>query len=106
MNNLSAEQLEMKNRWERKKQRESVTLGSGIVFSIDRSYRKHKGTACSCCGFIPISEVQLDVDHKNGNHQDSRTENLWTLCANCHRLKTHKPELFVVAWKIYESNRK
>ena len=30
----------------------------------------------------------LQVDHKNGNHLDNREENLQTLCANCHNVKT------------------
>ena len=30
----------------------------------------------------------LQVDHKNGNHFDNREENLQTLCANCHNVKT------------------
>ena len=31
---------------------------------------------------------QLDVDHINSNHKDNKINNLKTLCANCHRLKT------------------
>lgn len=40
------------------------------------------------CGFVPVDECQLDVDHINGDHSDNSIENLQTLCANCHRLKT------------------
>lgn len=40
------------------------------------------------CGFIAIHRVQLDVDHIDGNHQNSEQTNLQTICANCHRLKT------------------
>jgi ribosomal protein L33 len=51
-------------------------------------YRLNKKKYCENCGFIAIHPVQLDVDHINGNHKDNREENLKTLCANCHRLKT------------------
>jgi len=51
-------------------------------------YSKYKGLACECCGFTAVNKCQLDVDHINGNHSDNSIENLQTLCANCHRLKT------------------
>lgn len=54
-----------------------------------RVYAMHKGDSCEACGFIPKHPCQLDVDHINGDHSDNRRENLQTLCANCHRLKTY-----------------
>lgn len=51
-------------------------------------YRNYKGLICEVCGFVPQHSCQLDVDHINGDHSDNREENLQTLCANCHRLKT------------------
>jgi 5-methylcytosine-specific restriction endonuclease McrA len=51
-------------------------------------YRRHKGSYCEKCGFIPEHKCQLDVDHIDGNHNNNNPENLQTLCANCHRLKT------------------
>ena len=51
-------------------------------------YRRHKISFCVFCGFIPINMCQLDVDHIDGNHKNNAKENLQTLCANCHRLKT------------------
>ena len=53
------------------------------------SYRVHKGESCEECGFIPVHSCQLDVDHIDGNHDNNDTDNLKTLCANCHRLKTY-----------------
>lgn len=51
-------------------------------------YRKYKKDCCEKCGFIPIHKCQLDVDHVDGNHKNNNPDNLQTLCANCHRLKT------------------
>ena len=53
------------------------------------TYRKHKKDICEFCGFVPVHPCQLDVDHIDGNRTNSKSSNLQTLCANCHRLKTH-----------------
>lgn len=53
-----------------------------------RPYAKQKKNICEKCGFIPMHKCQLDVDHIDGNHNNNAKENLQTLCANCHRLKT------------------
>jgi len=50
-------------------------------------YARHKKDSCELCGFKGLS-CQLDVDHIDGNHQNNNIENLQTLCANCHRLKS------------------
>ena len=47
-----------------------------------------KDLHCTRCGFIPEDPCQLDVDHIDGNHNNNSLDNLQTLCANCHRLKT------------------
>lgn len=51
-------------------------------------YKLYKKDKCDFCGFIPIDQCQLDVDHIDGNHKNNNPDNLQTLCANCHRLKT------------------
>jgi len=51
-------------------------------------YTKYKKEFCEKCPFIPAHPSQLDVDHIDGNHSNHNPENLQTLCANCHRLKT------------------
>ena len=52
-------------------------------------YTVHKKDKCKHCGFIPVHMSQLDVDHIDGNRNNNDPANLQTLCANCHRLKTH-----------------
>ena len=52
-------------------------------------YVLNKKNYCEKCGFIPEHSCQLDVDHIDGNCINNKLENLQTLCANCHRLKTH-----------------
>lgn len=51
-------------------------------------YRLQKKTYCEKCGFIAVHPTQLDVDHIDGNHSNENLNNLQTICANCHRLKT------------------
>ena len=53
-----------------------------------KPYLTHKKEFCEMCGFVPVHPIQLDVDHLDGVHDNNRVENLQTLCANCHRLKT------------------
>jgi hypothetical protein len=51
---------------------------------------KHKKDYCELCGFVADHRAQLDIDHIDGDHQNNDMTNLQTLCANCHRLKTHQ----------------
>lgn len=51
-------------------------------------HKQHRKDKCERCGFTPEHICQLDVDHIDGNHKNNNVENLQTLCANCHRLKT------------------
>jgi 5-methylcytosine-specific restriction endonuclease McrA len=52
-------------------------------------YRQFKKDYCETCGFVAVHSSQLDVDHIDGNNSNNEESNLQTLCANCHRLKTH-----------------
>jgi hypothetical protein len=54
-----------------------------------KPYGITKKSYCECCGFISVHYCQLDVDHIDGNHENNDPNNLQTLCANCHRLKTY-----------------
>ena len=53
------------------------------------TYTRYKKDYCELCGFVALHRIQLDVDHIDGNHNNNEVSNLQTLCANCHRLKTH-----------------
>ena len=58
-------------------------------------YKRHKKDHCEECGFIPQWSGQLDVDHIDGDKKNNEPANLKTLCANCHRLKTHLSKDYV-----------
>lgn len=50
-----------------------------------------KQNYCEKCGQLPewlFDELPMELDHKNGNHEDNRLENLQILCPNCHAVKT------------------
>ena len=61
-------------------------------------YRGHKVGYCENVdgrlGFVCTTTVliddQLDVDHIDGNKKNKDPSNYQTLCACCHRYKTHK----------------
>jgi hypothetical protein len=54
-----------------------------------------KAAACEECGWAerrPLDGgIPLELDHRNGNRNDNRLENLRILCPNCHSLQpTHR----------------
>ena len=56
---------------------------------LQYQYAIHKKDYCEHCEFKPVHISQLDVDHIDGDRWNNDPSNLQTLCANCHRLKTH-----------------
>ena len=68
------------------KKRQSNWKDVKRTYQREYAYRKHKGSYCECCGFIPKHPCQLDVHHVDQNRKNNSIENLMTLCANCHRL--------------------
>ena len=56
-----------------------------------RPYRIHRKEFCAECGFIAKHIKQMDIHHLDGDHHNNDTNNLITLCANCHRLKHLTP---------------
>ena len=59
------------------------------IYKNQYPYTLHKKDTCQHCGFVPEHPSQLDVDHIDGDRWNNDPSNLQTLCANCHRLKTH-----------------
>ena len=59
------------------------------IIKYQYPYAVHKKDYCEHCNFKPVHISQLDVDHIDGNNWNNDPSNLQTLCANCHRLKTH-----------------
>ena len=41
---------------------------------------------CAVCGlaYWMQEDIPLELDHKNGDHNDNRKENLQLVCPNCH----------------------
>jgi hypothetical protein len=69
------------------------SLGAQIYMSVynrcyNRPYVIYKKDCCEQCWFVPLHKCQLDVDHTDWNHHNNSINNLRTLCANCHRIKT------------------
>ena len=60
---------------------------------ITSNYQKYKGGCCERCGFVPVHSIQLDVHHRDHNHDNHEQPNLETVCANCHRLE-HLPRWY------------
>lgn len=54
----------------------------------------YKTNTCSKCGFVAVDIMQMDLDHVDGDSSNHDPENLQTLCANCHRLKSYREEAF------------
>ncbi|MBA3462410.1 MAG: HNH endonuclease [Deltaproteobacteria bacterium] len=53
-----------------------------------------KQPCCELCGWCeraPDGRIPVELDHKNGDRNDNRLENLRVLCPNCHALQpTHR----------------
>ena len=66
---------------------ENTTAADGTVrrYYLLGNYSPYK---CSICDLEPFwngKELVLTLDHINGNHKDSRPENLRWVCPNCDR---------------------
>jgi hypothetical protein len=84
---VKAQYLAMKKKVRRWRERQEARKAQ--PFWGHERYRRYKKECCETCGFIAENPCQLDVDHVDGNGANHDPANLQTLCANCHRLKTH-----------------
>ena len=66
------------------------TRYSNVCTTCKKNRKKpvKKKRYCEACGFIALHPCQIDLDHIDGNKANETAENLWSLCSNCHRLKT------------------
>ena len=62
-----------------------------------------KSVQCELCGWAeraPDGRIPVELDHINGNHFDSRLENLRILCPNCHSLQSTHRGINKVKYKL------
>lgn len=69
----------------------SGNQNNGVLSSIIRKYIFNKyDNKCQKCGWSKIhpitGKVPLQINHIDGNHLNSKEENLELLCPNCHSL--------------------
>lgn len=63
----------------------------------NKFYRIHAKPVCERCGFTAVHQCQIDIHHKDGNHENNNVENLESICGNCHRLEHRLEEAIRVA---------
>ena len=77
--------------------------GGSARAGMTRFTSPYKKDYCEDCGFIAEHRCQLDVDHIDGDRANNSPDNYKTLCANCHRLKTHKNKDWQNTYHIAET---
>lgn len=50
-----------------------------------KPWLKFRLKSCESCGHTPLYPWALEVHHRDGDKTNNDKDNLWTLCANCHR---------------------
>ena len=71
--------------------KDNKTRWGVLCKSCSKANKKNKVLYCERpgCGFVAEHSVQIHIDHKDGNKRNNKDNNLWSLCANCHALKTY-----------------
>jgi hypothetical protein len=95
-NQRTAEKYGLSNIKEITAQRNGFESVADYINSM-HPYRKYRKDYCENvdgrlghkCTATIVWSGQLQVDHIDGNHDNNDPENLQTLCANCHTLKTN-----------------
>jgi hypothetical protein len=59
---------------------------NGTKLSIKRYLLNEQNNKCACCGISEWNNkpIVLELEHKDGNSDNNRPENLECLCPNCH----------------------
>lgn len=73
--------------YKRIRHRQRILNGEVLSFGIMKWYIiETRGYCCEVCGISAWNNkpLTLQLDHKNGNSDDHRLENLQLLCPNCH----------------------
>lgn len=61
-----------------------ISIGRRLDNYIKPAIREYLGNKCVCCG----GSRGLEIDHIDGNHNNSQIFNLQLLCGTCHNEKT------------------
>ena|ERR1019366_2369082 len=77
------------SRWLKNNPEKTLVRYSSIKPAKVKAKERDNNT-CQMCGLFNGIPKFMDVDHKDGNRYNNILVNLWTLCPNCHRLKTLK----------------
>lgn len=69
---------------------DGTTPGGNVLRAVYRYVLAQAGNKCSKCNWCEVNQKTgrspLEVNHIDGNHRNSRPENLEVLCPNCHSL--------------------
>ena len=89
--NMSLEEFDLMNKrkietWNKKTLEQEFSLLTGI--SIKKRILLEQNNKCNHCGIDKWNgeNLILELEHKNGNHDDDSRENLECICPNCHSL--------------------
>jgi hypothetical protein len=71
---------------------EKSGLRGGVAVSqhIRKYLKRTQGECCAICGWAEVNphtgSIPLHLDHKDGNWENNRPNNVWLICPNDHAL--------------------